>query len=104
MLLYHPTLSGSQSTQLRAAFADWIKACQEYRCHFAGSGAITNACDRLIGLVLEAHHGDPAGAAVAVDLGERLLVVGPHHANAPAHIPEEGPVLIVLAKSRIVRA
>jgi hypothetical protein len=104
--------------EFRAALAQWREACRACRHHFAGDAsawpgleeenlrvfsAADTAANRLMGLVLDAHDGWD-GEAVAVDLGDTLLVVGPHQDDALSDDePEVGLGLIAVDKSRVVR-
>jgi hypothetical protein len=112
-------VSRPRPSEFKSALAAWREACQEFRHHFAGSaetwpgtdgpGAANDramasaqgACNRLIELVLDVHDGYD-GAAVAVDLGDKLLVVGPQPGDTMGAEAEDDPVLMVLDRSRIV--
>jgi hypothetical protein len=106
------------AVEFRAALAHWREACRACRHHFAGDAstwpgsdrvsdrvftAAADAANRLVDLVLEAHD-QWDGEAMAMDLGDTLLVVGPHQDDALSDDePEVGLVLIAVDKSRVVR-
>jgi hypothetical protein len=86
-------LNGSRANavELRAALAAWRQSVTACRRHFSSSaaawagpdgtndrvmGAADAACNRLVGLVLDACDCDTDVEPVAVDLGDTLLVVG----------------------------
>jgi hypothetical protein len=108
----------SHADGYRWALARWRDAAATCREHFADGGSDDRTDDAIVweamdsgtdlrALVLAAHglsDDDDLTEPVAIDLGDVLLVVGPHHDDVSTSEPQEGAILMALPRANIVRA
>jgi hypothetical protein len=116
--------TGARATAIRAALDRWLAVAQEWRrhgenlpddaappdvhiAHEAEEDRLRDehsaALDRVIKMVCDLHPIDD-DTAMGVDLGDVLLVYGPHHDDEASDVPSKGWVLIPMAKTNIVRS
>jgi hypothetical protein len=116
--------AGARATAIRAALDRWLDAAAAFKRHSedwpddAAPAAVhrayeaegdrlrdehSAALDQLIKMVCDLH---PISddTAMGVDLGDTIVIFGPHHDAAASNVPAEGWVLIPIAKSNIIRA
>jgi hypothetical protein len=79
------------------------EASERHQDEGARLGDITRAAmERLRDMVIDASDGDWYQEPVAIDCGDMLVIVGPHHQDLRSDMPDEGAILMALPKSNII--